>query len=182
MAQGKAHYGFFDNIKKYFDQENKFDSKTEIGNDYFCTDIKDHSGGFTQITKYCKDFVNFFTFLKKNIKNDPNLLIDEQYPEFLNYWLNDKLRGSSITDAVRAYFYKELEGNYYLFDRERKLKGNIYDIENNGYIKMNLLYRLYKKYYKLKDKAETDCSDFLKYCKDNYTIALKKCYDDRDRA
>ncbi|CAG9485523.1 unnamed protein product [Plasmodium vivax] len=150
MAQRKALYGFFDNIKEYLDQEKNFDSELEIGSDHFCAYIKDHSGKFPQITKYCKEFVNFFTFLKENIIRDSDLLLYNQYHEFLNYWLNDKLRGSSITDADREAFYKDLEASYYWFDWEEKLK------------------------------AETDCSDFLKYCKDNYTIALKKCYDDRD--
>ncbi|KMZ87863.1 hypothetical protein PVBG_05800 [Plasmodium vivax Brazil I] len=174
------NYGFFDNIKEYLDQEKNFDSELEIGSDHFCAYIKDHSGKFPQITKYCKEFVNFFTFLKENIIRDSDLLLYNQYHEFLNYWLNDKLQGSSISDVDRTVFYNELDVSNYWFDKERKLKANIYDIENNRYIKMKLLYGLYKEYYELKDKDETYCSEFLNYCKDKYTNALKKCYYDRD--
>ncbi|SCO66334.1 VIR protein [Plasmodium vivax] len=170
------NYGFFDNIKEYLDQEKNFDSELEIGSDHFCAYIKDHSGKFPQITKYCKEFVNFFTFLKENIIRDSDLLLYNQYHEFLNYWLNDKLQGSSISDVDRTVFYNELDVSNYWFDKERKLKANIYDIENNRYIKMKLLYGLYKEYYELKDKDETYCSEFLNYCKDKYTNALKKSF------
>ncbi|CAG9474512.1 unnamed protein product [Plasmodium vivax] len=140
--------------------------------------------------KICKEF----KFLYKSFRrySAPNTKEEDIYSyydcDFLNYWLNDKLRKSDENVDkidVRA-FYKEIKNkNENFFSATKNLENYMKNIDQEILNNMELLYHLYYNKRKilnmLLDQDYTDpennpCSFFRDDCHKKYVTAINKCY------
>ncbi|GAB69888.1 hypothetical protein PCYB_006370 [Plasmodium cynomolgi strain B] len=107
--------------------------------------------------------------------------------DFLNYWLNDKLR-KSVKDGdeidVRG-FYREIKNNNPKFFSDNEgLENYINNIDPEILKNMKLLYDLYYNKNIILTMLDGDytypennpCSDYTKDCHEEYDIAINRCY------
>ncbi|SCA60766.1 VIR protein [Plasmodium vivax] len=139
----------------------------------------------------CKEFkLLYISFLNYSaIKKDPKKIFSFGDCDFLNYWLNDKLR-KSVKDGdnidVRG-FYEEIKNKDpdFFYDNE-DLEDYMKIIDPEILKNMELLYDLY--YYERtilnmllsSDQSEeykNPCSYYTDNCYKSYTAALNRCLD-----
>ncbi|SCO70943.1 VIR protein [Plasmodium vivax] len=137
----------------------------------------------------CKEFIILYKFFRdykgKHTEEDIYSYSD---CDFLNYWLNDKLR-NSVKDGdkidVRG-FYREIKSmNQELFSKTEDLENYMNNIDPKTLDNMKLLYDLYYHQRKilnmLLDEDYTDpknnpCSVYTKDCHEKYATAINRCY------
>ncbi|CAI7718678.1 hypothetical protein PVPAM_050007100 [Plasmodium vivax] len=108
--------------------------------------------------------------------------------DFLNFWLNDKLR-ESVKESNKIDvigFYKEIKNkNPDLFSHNEDLEDYMKIIDPKILENMKLLYDLY--YYQRKilnmlldedytDPKNNQCSVYTKHCHEKYVTAINRCY------
>ncbi|SBT55852.1 PIR Superfamily Protein [Plasmodium ovale wallikeri] len=136
------------------------------------------------VKNICEHFIKLFSKLYKIPKKD----ISDDYPLYLNYWFNKKLKGIDITDAERKEVY---EGFRNICSEENKmsiLKDKIHYIEDNDYKKMNILYDMYDNYNKIErqefgtsENVTTEkCLEYSKVCLEKYMEGIKIYYEKGD--
>ncbi|SCA59666.1 VIR protein [Plasmodium vivax] len=138
----------------------------------------------------CKEFkLLYISFLNYSaIKNAPKNIFSFGDCDFLNYWLNDKLRKSVIDGDnidVRG-FYEEIKNkDPNLFSDNEDLEDYMKIIDPKILENMKLLYDLY--YYQRKilnmlldedytDPKNNQCSVYTKDCHGKYATAINRCY------
>lgn len=60
----------------------------------------------------CKRFVTLFDTLMENCSNDVNLVKERKYPEFMNFWINYKLKETGYSEKEQRQFYEKMASNY----------------------------------------------------------------------
>lgn len=137
-----------------------------------------------EVKSLCEKFIKLFSKLYKTSNND----VSNNYPEYLNYWFNKKLKEINKTDAERKVIY---EGFRNICTKENKmdiLKDKISDILDEDYKKMNILYELYDNYNKIErtvfseteDKPEKKCLEYSNVCLKKYEEGIKMYYEKGD--
>ncbi|KMZ77092.1 hypothetical protein PVIIG_06329 [Plasmodium vivax India VII] len=139
----------------------------------------------------CKEFIILYKFFRdyKGKHTEEEDIYSYSDCDFLNYWLNDKLR-NSVKDGgeidVRG-FYKEIKNmNQVLFSKTEDLENYMNNIDPEILKNMKLLYDLY--YYERKilnmllnpDESKEDknpCSFYTKNCYEKYETAINRCLD-----
>ncbi|SBT83684.1 PIR protein [Plasmodium ovale] len=149
-----------------------------------------------------KDICQEFKFLynsfsvyrgKKTPDNDPFSLYD---CDFLNYWLNDKLRENVNNGSIKIKeFYKKIKNkDNNFFSKTNDLDEYLYDIDPNVLENMKLLYKLYdnainiksiidNEFYindELKNEKKESCSKYTNECDENYKNAMDRCLNSND--
>ncbi|VVA00252.1 PIR protein, partial [Plasmodium vivax] len=178
----EGNYVFFDNIESYIKYaEEAENTKIEGKVDKECGQFsKDWRSMFKteEIAKNtCGHFMNLykkFPSLKDN--NDPNY---EKDYSFLNYWINMKIyiNKNNENTCVQS-FYRNIDAYVDQILTDYTSIVELYDIIKDDFNKINILYILYKNYYKLKSGLstilETNKTSLLPYsneCYDTYKIA-----------
>ncbi|SBS95611.1 PIR Superfamily Protein [Plasmodium ovale curtisi] len=149
-----------------------------------------------------KDICQEFKFLynsfseyrgKKTLEDDPFSLYD---CDFLNYWLNSKLR-ESVNDGsinIKKFYEQIKEKNNNFFSKTKDLDEYLYDIDPNVLENMKLLYKLYDNAIKiksiidnefyinddLKNEEKESCSKYTNKCDENYKNAMDRCLNSND--
>ncbi|KMZ83306.1 hypothetical protein PVBG_06153 [Plasmodium vivax Brazil I] len=107
--------------------------------------------------------------------------------DFLNYWLNNKLR-NSVKDGDKINvtdFYKEIKNkNESFFSDNKNLENNMKNIDPENLKNMELLYDLYDYQQKILDRLLNEvssedketCLYYTKNCYEKYVTAVKRCY------
>ncbi|CAG9482251.1 unnamed protein product [Plasmodium vivax] len=192
----KSKYSFCINsphykvLLKYVD-----DNKSTLGNDIKC-DLLTPSMTFSGELS-AKDICKEFTLLYKSFRiysasgTSPDEIFSFGDCDFLNYWLNDKLRKSVIDGDkidVRG-FYKEIrkKNQSKIFDNE-DLENYMYNIDPYILNNMELLYDLYYYQRKILDmllnevspEDKNTCSYYMKNCYEKYDTAINRCYGTYD--
>ncbi|SCA60248.1 hypothetical protein PVT01_000081200 [Plasmodium vivax] len=142
----------------------------------------------------CKEFIILYKFFR-DYKATGTLEKDfYSYTDcdFLNYWLNDKLRNSVIDGDeidVRG-FYQEINNmNQALFSKTKDLENYMNNIDAETLENMKLLYDLYYNKRKIlnmllgqdyTDPEKNPCSVFREDCHEKYVTAINKCYGIND--
>ncbi|SBS91039.1 PIR Superfamily Protein [Plasmodium ovale curtisi] len=112
--------------------------------------------------------------------------------DFLNYWLNDKLREKVNNGSIKVKeFYEEIKNrDEQFFSKNKELGDYMRIIDPNILENMKILYELF--HYKQKildimikedysDNGEKLCPEYLEKCYENYIKGMNKClngYDD----
>ncbi|CAG9472739.1 unnamed protein product [Plasmodium vivax] len=182
------NYDFFDNIDKYIkhsDDAVHDGSKLDSLDDCNSFSIQYTKNNTDIGKKICEQFIKLFKRLpnvKKENKKDPNYINDWN---FLNYWLNIKLKENMLNKSNCVYdFYEGIETHCIGTFSIPNTQDLIYNINNDNLYKMNKLYILYEKYSKLYDvlnkkpKEELDASlDLSQDCFYDYVYARYLCVD-----
>ncbi|KMZ96182.1 hypothetical protein PVNG_06262 [Plasmodium vivax North Korean] len=149
-------YEFFENIEKYIEIANSAESTTDFPNansgcNSFITTFGYHFKDSTTAKHICVQFIKLYDSLnviKNKSKSDTNY---EKCRKFLIYWINFKLREGMknevdsicrVYDAIESQFTGSNDYNIHM--------GLIGNINKDDLYKMNILYRLYVNYVKLK--------------------------------
>ncbi|SBT59391.1 PIR Superfamily Protein [Plasmodium ovale wallikeri] len=141
----------------------------------------------------CKEFKFLYkSFSKYSVeKKNENKIFTDYDCDFLNYWLNFKLRESVTDGSINVkQFYKQIkEQNDNFFSKTNDLDEYLYDIDPNVLENMKLLYNLYDNAVKImsiisnedyineeeKQKEQDLCLAYTKKCDENYKKAMDSC-------
>ncbi|CAG9479399.1 unnamed protein product [Plasmodium vivax] len=142
----------------------------------FCDNVDFDKNSNFELRKICKRFVMFFKKCFIQYPDNSFQSNNSKYPEYINYWLSYKLDKSPIYDTFKNSFYEKIKGYCDKFKAEYKLRDKIFPIDNNSFINMSTLYKLYKKYHEEKGKKDIKCIDFPNDWKSECNTCLYKCY------
>ncbi|SBS92384.1 PIR protein [Plasmodium ovale] len=144
-----------------------------------------------------KDICQEFKFLYKSFSTYPyeEILKNEPFSyydcDFLNYWLNDKLRDNVNNGSIRIKeFYEEIknkDGGF--FSKIDELEKYLHVIDPSVLENMKLLYNLYDNAVKIMsiisnkectNEEQKSCIDYIKECDKKYKEAMDKCFNSND--
>ncbi|SBS91368.1 PIR Superfamily Protein [Plasmodium ovale curtisi] len=185
---GEERYGFFKNFNYYEDRERKVvvvtGDKESCGKSFLSESFFTHIQ-FPQT--FCEQFKRLYNLLFNGlVNNKKEVSLDDNDCSFLNYWLNDKLRGINIDNSISVSdFYKKLKGSNAQFFKDEKLEKKLDNIEKQDLEKMRTLYDLYN----IKSQIDTalsegspiekrlTCSWYAYECYKKYVNAIINCSD-----
>lgn len=95
-----------------------------------------------------KDICAMFKYLFFLLFNEDSLETSKEslHAEYLNFWLNCQLKKNKIPLTVANDFYSKIKNIGSLFDEKNKLSSKIYEINEDQFQYMSLLYDLYGNY------------------------------------
>ncbi|SBS92389.1 PIR Superfamily Protein [Plasmodium ovale curtisi] len=146
----------------------------------------------------CREFIllyeSFSTYpFEKSIENDIFTYYD---CDFLNYWLNDKLRIKVGDDSnyIKEFYEKIKEKNSNSFSKTKDLEKYMHVIDPSVLENMKLLYNLYDNAVKIisiintqnyideeeKNKYQKSCSEYTNECDIKYKEAMDRCFNSND--
>ncbi|SBT55974.1 PIR Superfamily Protein [Plasmodium ovale wallikeri] len=154
-------------------------------------------------TEICKEFKSLYESFniyrgKKTLKKD---IYSDYDCDFLNYWLNDKLRGkvSGGSNYVKLFYEKMKEQDGTVFSDHEELGNHMQVIDPYILENMKLLYKLYDNAEKIiniirdqvyedeeneegeeKSEKKRTCTDYKKECDENYKNAMDRCLNSND--
>ncbi|SCA59621.1 Plasmodium vivax Vir protein, putative [Plasmodium vivax] len=189
-APKEGSYDFFKNIEKYIDIAKSAESnaeltkpeskaawsKAEIKCNSFMESSKNYLKDKLTAKHICKQFIKLYyslTDLNKCILHaDTDYIICNN---FLNYWINFKLRESVLNDDDSfCNSYNGIESQFTFIDEHDINLYKIYHIDKDELDKMNKLYNLYEKYSEINSiivaKSEQDKQKLL-------TLSTQCCRD-----
>ncbi|SBT01805.1 PIR protein [Plasmodium ovale] len=153
-----------------------------------------NNGIFSKIPssqKICKQFIFLYKKLNKIERgsNSNTSSLKKEGCFFLNYWLNDKLRGDNIdTSICFKDFYEKLkllDSN--TFNSRESLEDKLYNIDDDHFENMKIIYDLYIMKYKLYNALTGNhnshiqsklCSQYTKECYRTYLYGIFNCRND----
>ncbi|VUZ99837.1 PIR protein [Plasmodium vivax] len=148
-------YEFFKDIENYIKQAILAEN-TDVSSDAesecvsFMNSFGSHFKDIQTAKRICKQFIKLYYSLKGttgNFNSEPKY---QKCREFLNYWLNFKLRENLKNgDDTVCYIYNAIESQFTNSLEHYINLYFIYDIDKNDLYKMNILYSLYENYNKL---------------------------------
>ncbi|SCO66722.1 VIR protein [Plasmodium vivax] len=139
--------------------------------------IRDPMENDTEIAKFCELFITYFWNL--NNYNTSNSSGHEKYLEYMNYWLNHKLKDDERTPKYFIQFLNErLDERFSAFGDYNKFKEKVYNMDSNVYNEMNILYNLYLNFNKINNQtiSERECSNQFKKCADIFEQGMNLYY------
>ncbi|SBS92338.1 PIR Superfamily Protein [Plasmodium ovale curtisi] len=148
-----------------------------------------------------EDICQEFKFLHKSLRKNPkgettvNDIFSYYDCDFLNFWLNDKLRKSVNNGLIQIKeFYKEIKSkDEEFFTANKELHDYMYVIDPNVLENMKLLYKLYDNAVKIismintqnytdeeRNEAQKSCSEYTKKCDKDFKEAMDRCFNSND--
>ncbi|SCA59754.1 VIR protein [Plasmodium vivax] len=185
----EPEYNVFYDLKTYNDNEKEVE-EVEDPNDIAsqCETIQNiEQGSKEEIKNICKQLMKYFLywFKYKNDKNKTNKI--DNYIEYFNYLLNDKLRTYIKDKSNRLNVYEEFKKIIAGETNLSNLKDKIYYIKEEYYEKMKTLHELYEKFYKIKSikdnetEEQNKCENYVKTCVTEYNKFKDTCYVQEDK-
>ncbi|SBT58005.1 PIR Superfamily Protein [Plasmodium ovale wallikeri] len=183
----EERYGFFKMFDKYASKESSSVQSSE-GVSY--CDSSSDDDIFTHIgspKEFCKKFKRLYNILKSSRAGNQDGDIDKNDCAFLNYWLNDKLRGANADTTICVKtFYQKLKSEKETFLKSELLETKLYNIEKHDLENMRRLYDLYNIKSKVSEaiakemgnEESISCLTYTKECFGKYRDAIIKCLGD----
>ncbi|SBT57020.1 PIR Superfamily Protein [Plasmodium ovale wallikeri] len=146
----------------------------------------------------CQEFKFLYnSFSEYPIKKTSEKDIFTDYDcDFLNYWLNDKLRIKVSDDSnyIKQFYEKIKQQNNNFFSKTNNLEEYLHVIDPNVLENMKVLCNLYDNAVKImsikntqnytdeeeKNKYQKSCSEYTKECDKNYKEAMDMCLNSND--
>ncbi|SBS99885.1 PIR Superfamily Protein [Plasmodium ovale curtisi] len=187
----EERYGFFERIGIYMSQAESAENKNiRSGQEDICKSFL--SDNFFKYISFPPDFCVQFKhlydlLLNRTISGKTSGSLDNKDCAFINYWLNDKLRGINIDNSICVNeFYKNIKSKNDKIFKDELLDKKLYNIEEYDLKNLRKLYDLHKIKSKisaaLADDAETEesasCLSYAKECYKKYVDAIIKCDGD----
>ncbi|KMZ91104.1 hypothetical protein PVMG_04876 [Plasmodium vivax Mauritania I] len=130
----------------------------------------------------CQQFQYLFHLLSHSPDDERKINLTESDYEFMNFWLNYKLRYFDINDSdVLEKFYTNLKLNGKNIKEDETLKKYIYHIDDNLYENMDILYTLHNNFSKIYKNEKIACEDkvscskYTNVCNEKYKKGIYKC-------
>ncbi|SBT01438.1 PIR Superfamily Protein, partial [Plasmodium ovale curtisi] len=154
-------YGFFKNFNYYEDKERNVVGYT--GDKESCCKSFLSESFFTHIQfphTFCEQFKKLYNLLfNSTLNNKKAETLDDNDCSFLNYWLNDKLRGINIDNSISVInFYKKLKDSNVTIFKYEQLEKKLYNIEKHDLENIRKLYDLYNTKSKVSSTLGIDVS------------------------
>ncbi|SBT57100.1 PIR Superfamily Protein [Plasmodium ovale wallikeri] len=183
----EERYGFFEMFDQYATKERSTVRSSETGS-YCDSFLSDHI--FTHIgspKEFCKKFNHLYKIIINSSRAEKKAgEFDDNDCAFLNYWLNDKLRGanSDPTICVKTFYQKLKTPKETSFNSDL-LETKLYNIEKHDLENMRRLYDLYNIKTKVSDtmaegisqEESALCLTYTKECFGKYKDAIINCLD-----
>ncbi|SBS92340.1 PIR Superfamily Protein [Plasmodium ovale curtisi] len=164
-----------------------------------CKSIQENICSFanSSATDICKDFFYMYKYLHEfyNSRNPENTLTNEDF-DFLNYWLNVKLKDGNSNASMCINEFNKIKKNESenFISKKKKLEKDLHVIDPDNLENMELLYELYDNSRNIlnmmrgqdyQDDVKTNeerksCSDYTEDCSTKYKKAMDKCLNDND--
>ncbi|SBT83080.1 PIR protein [Plasmodium ovale] len=142
-----------------------------------------------------EDICREFKFLHKLLRKNPmegtavKDIFSDYDCDFLNFWLNNKLRENVNNGSIEVKgFYEKIKNkDNEFFTKNNELDDYMRIIDLDILENMKLLYELYDTKQNIlnimlkqdySDNGETLCPEYLKKCYDNYIQGIDKCLND----
>ncbi|SBT55740.1 PIR Superfamily Protein [Plasmodium ovale wallikeri] len=184
----EERYGFFKMFDQYAPKEGSAvtSSETESYCDSFLNDhIFTHIGSPKEFCKKFKYLYNILRNISRKGKQDGEF--DDNDCSFLNYWLNDNLRGVNAdpTISIEHFYQKSKAADGKIF-KSTLLDKKLYNIEKHDLENMRRLYDLYKIRTKVSEtmgsgiskEESTLCLTYTKAFYEKYRDAIINCLGD----
>ncbi|SBS93622.1 PIR Superfamily Protein [Plasmodium ovale curtisi] len=185
-----VYYGFFKTIDYYMTKSHSVALKNEANEEEkYCNSFLNDSL-FTYVPNpkiFCAQFKRMYELLynsKKRVSDSASF--DNIDRAFLNYWLNDKLRGINIDPSICVNeFYKNIKSKNKEIFKDESLDQKLYNIEKHELENMRTLYDLYNIKNQI-DAALSEgspiekrltCSAYAYECYKKYINAIINCRD-----
>ncbi|SBS93140.1 PIR Superfamily Protein [Plasmodium ovale curtisi] len=176
------------------------DNKTDVDNEQKCENLTTNM--MFSNNELAKNICQEFKFLCKSFSKyqykeaHVNYAFSNYDYDFLNYWLNDKLRENVNNGFIQLKeFYDEIkrqDGNFLYTPKD--LEKHLHVIDPNILENMKLIYKLYDNAVKIKsiidnevytseeekNKEQESCSKYTKECDENYKEAMHRCLNSND--
>ncbi|SBS95101.1 PIR Superfamily Protein [Plasmodium ovale curtisi] len=186
---------YYDAIVQYVNSKN-----VEVENVKNCDNLSFNMNFTKNLSseKICKEFKFFYKSLSENPigKTTGKSIFSDYDCNFLNYWLNDKLRENVNDDSinVKEFYVRVKEKDNSFFSNPNDLEKHIHVIDPEILKNMKLLYKLYNNAIKIKSKKDNEdyinddlknkekesCSKYTKECDENYKKAMDRCLNSND--
>ncbi|SBT52351.1 PIR Superfamily Protein [Plasmodium ovale wallikeri] len=190
IVSREESYGFFERIDIYMPQAASAEKKNiRIDQEDICKSFL--SDNFFKYISYPPDFCVQFKhlydlLLNRTITGKTSESLDNKDCAFINYWLNDKLRGINIDNSICVNeFYKQIKAKNNEIFKDELLNKKLHNIEKHELENMRKLYDLYN----IKDKISSviadestaqgvSCLGYTKECYRKYKEAIISCRGD----
>ncbi|SBT55804.1 PIR Superfamily Protein [Plasmodium ovale wallikeri] len=188
IVSREESYGFFETFDYYISKAESAERKyVKRDQENFCKSfISDDI--FTHISfpqNFCVQFKYLYDLLLSgSISGQTSESLDNNDCAFINYWLNDKLRGINIDTSICVNtFYNKIKANNEGIFKNTSLEKKLYNIEKNNLEKMRKLYDLYKIKSKIsiaitegaQPEESASCLSYAKECYKKYKEAVINC-------
>ncbi|SBT02509.1 PIR Superfamily Protein, partial [Plasmodium ovale curtisi] len=175
-------YDFFKYFDEYIEYEKSIETEWNVPvyKNECAFDGRYYIGNLKGEEIICAKLKCFYNSLLNSISSDHK---HKEYAEYLNFWVNTQLKNNITPPTTVKNFYDKVKHYAYFFDRNKKLEDKIYDINDEEFTNMKLLYDLHRNYYDIliATKASTgnyNCLEYSKKCVQVYEEAIKKCPTD----
>ncbi|SBT53606.1 PIR Superfamily Protein [Plasmodium ovale wallikeri] len=183
-----GNYSFFSNFSYYEDMENSLLSvgiSEKSSCDSFLKDSFFIHIPFPDV--FCEQFKKLYNILlNRTVNNKEPDTLENIDCAFLNYWLNNKLRGINIDTSICVNdFYNKIKAKNADIFKNTLLEKKLYNIEKHDLEKMRTLYDLYNIKSQINTALSEDspmekrasCSGYTYECYKKYINAIIKCKD-----
>ncbi|SBT74205.1 PIR protein [Plasmodium ovale] len=181
-------YGFFKTIDYYMPKARSVGMKNEVTEEEkYCNSFLNDSI-FAHVPNpniFCAQFKRMYELLhnsKKHVSHSASL--DDIDRAFLNYWLNDKLRGVNIDPSICVNeFYKQIKAKNNEIFKDELLDKKLHNIEKHELENMRSLYDLYNIMNNVSEAITEEigkekglsCLRYTKECYRKYKEAIINC-------
>ncbi|SBS93285.1 PIR Superfamily Protein, partial [Plasmodium ovale curtisi] len=194
---GKEMYAFLMNSNYYEALKKYVNGKSdEVKKEKDCDNLSTSMTFSNNIS--AKDICQEFKFIHKSLRENPmgGTNVNEKFSDydcdFLNFWLNNKLRKNVNNGSIEVKeFYENIKNkNNEFFTKNNELDDYMRIIDLDILENMKLLYELYDTKQNIlnimlkqdySDNGKTLCPEYTKKLHDNYIQAMNNClkgYDD----
>ncbi|VVA00245.1 PIR protein [Plasmodium vivax] len=181
MSGNKPDYSFFNHFESCYKVECEKD-KPSFFTDYanYCKDANFPYNEGNQVEVIFLDMVKLYNNAILGRIVTPVLFKQNKIPEFINFWINNRLTQSGFSDDIKAQICPKLDSITRNFDEQQLLINKIYHIKEKEVDGMNILYEFYKNIYVSAQKENDYFQKFIENFKKNYNDGLFKCFHEGD--
>ncbi|CAI7719360.1 PIR protein [Plasmodium vivax] len=181
MSGNKPDYSFFNHIESCYKVECEKD-KPSFFTDYanYCKDANFPYNEGNQVEVIFLDMVKLYNNAILGRIVTPVLFKQNKIPEFINFWINNRLTQSGFSDDIKAQICPKLDSITRNFDEQQLLINKIYHIKEKEVDGMNIVYEFYKNIYVSAQKENDYFQKFIENFKKNYNDGLFKCFHEGD--
>ncbi|GAB69722.1 hypothetical protein PCYB_004710 [Plasmodium cynomolgi strain B] len=176
-----VNYDIFDHVSAYQAGENLSTHSGSGLGDYsqYCNKNNDNIvENYNEIKQICEKIIKYFDYLAYNMHDIPPE--GNKYNEYLNYWVNKKLKEikKSATQLIE-FIDERFVSSSNAYDKYSIFKNKVYNMNEDVFNKMNILYDLYDNYSKFitETRIKENCSKYANNFLQSYEKAMKKSYE-----
>ncbi|SBT02767.1 PIR Superfamily Protein [Plasmodium ovale curtisi] len=182
-----SEYSFFSDFKTYMQYDSyieKYSGTGEHNNTFDAFMIDVQISNTESVNQICAKFKNLYKFIISIKKPPKNKSLDKNDFAYLNYWINRKLRNTTIINELTVKeFHKKLNDHDSDFVGYDMFEGKLFDIGENDFQNIELLINLDNQYGEIfknvlsrnKGEGKISCLKYYKDFVDKYKEGISRC-------